>query len=310
VTSLLSLGLTEDQERLYRHLLRNLGSDVDTAGAELLMPNARSVAADLRAMGLIDDTSTPVTPAIAVDLLVRHRLERTRRQLTGLTLAWDVLTELTEEHRSGRTVHVVEHVRDGPALAQRVLGLLTDEPGELAQVAERVPDHQAGSAAAPFAGLLARGLRSRTLVPARALEDPDRDLRSRRWHAAGDLHRVTAEPVRQVTLVNRAVAFVRADPAHPGGGVVQIRQRGVVALLVDAFDGMWSRARELDDCPLSPIEQSVLNALTSHNTDEAAARSLNVSVRKFRGHVADLMAKAGVSTRFQVALAAQRRGWL
>ncbi|NUT92227.1 MAG: hypothetical protein HOY78_09360 [Saccharothrix sp.] len=305
MTSLLSLGLTADQERLYRYLLRSLGSDVDAAGAELLMPNVRAVAAELRGMGLVDESLTAVAPAIAVDLLVRHRLERTRRQLAGLTQAWDVLTELTEEHRSGRTVHMVEHVPDGASVVRRVFGLLVDEPGDLAQARERVPD-----TGTRYAGLLARGLRSRTLVGAHLLDDPDQDRHARKWHAVGDLHRVTAEPVRHLVLVNRAVAFVRADPTDPRGGVLQIRQRGVVALLADAFDGMWSRARDLDDCPLSPIERKVLHALTRHDTDEAAARSLTVSVRKFRGHVADLMARAGVGTRFQVALAAKQRGWL
>jgi DNA-binding CsgD family transcriptional regulator len=35
-----------------------------------------------------------------------------------------------------------------------------------------------------------------------------------------------------------------------------------------------------------------------------------VSVRKFRAHVADLMARLGAATRFQAALLAKERGWL
>ncbi|MFI9816334.1 hypothetical protein [Saccharothrix variisporea] len=305
MTSLLSLGLTADQERLYRYLLRSPGSDADAAGAELLMPHVRAVAAELWTMGLVDESLTAVAPAIAVDLLVRHRLERTRRQLAGLTQAWDVLTELTEEHRSGRTVHRVEHLPDGPTAMRRVVAMLSDEPGELARVRDQPLD-----GGTRFAGLLARGLCSRTLVSAEVLDDPEQDRCARKWHVVGDLHRVTSERVGHLVLVNRAVAFVRADPADARGGVLQIRQHGVVALLADAFDGMWSRARELDDRPLAPIERRVLTALTHHDTDEAAARSLAISVRKFRGHVADLMARAGVSTRFQVALVAKQRGWL
>ncbi|CAL9500744.1 hypothetical protein SUDANB95_03408 [Actinosynnema sp. ALI-1.44] len=299
MTSLSSLGLTADQERLYRHLLRRPGADVDSAVVELPMPDARSVAAQLRAMGLVDGSLSAVPPTIAVDLLVRHRLERTRRQLAGLTVAWDVLAELDEEHRSGRAVHRVEHLPDDAAVARRVSALLAAGSGELAQVRDRVAD------ATRFPGRHAR-----TLVPARALADPDQADRLRAWHAAGDRHRVTTEPVRPLVLVDREVAFVRADPGDPRGGAVQIRQRGVVAVLVDAFEGMWTRARDPDDRALSPVERAVLNALTRHDTDEAAARSLAVSVRKFRGHVAELMARAGVATRFQVALAARQRGWL
>ncbi|MFD0474624.1 hypothetical protein ACFQ0B_45105 [Nonomuraea thailandensis] len=50
----------------------------------------------------MDGTLTALAPAAAIDVLVRRRIEQTHRQLTELTLAWDVLTELTEEHRSGR----------------------------------------------------------------------------------------------------------------------------------------------------------------------------------------------------------------
>ncbi|MFI9814341.1 helix-turn-helix domain-containing protein [Saccharothrix variisporea] len=308
--SLAILGLTAEQERLYRYLLRSVRTDVDTAGAELAMPNVRSVAAQLRALGLVDDTLTATSPEVAVDLLVRRRLEQTRRRLGELTLAWDVLTELAEEHRSGRTVQMVEHIPDGTAVVQRILRLLTDEPGELLHLRERVLLATTESTTAPFTGLLARGLRSRTLVALRALETPEQEAHARRWHAVGDLHRVTTEPVRQLALVNRTVAFVQADPADPRAGALQIRQSGLVAILVDLFDGMWSRARDLDDPSPSPIERMVLHALTRHDTDDAAARSLNISVRKFRAHVADLMSRVGATTRFQAGLLAKERGWL
>jgi DNA-binding CsgD family transcriptional regulator len=125
-----------------------------------------------------------------------------------------------------------------------------------------------------------------------------------------DLHRVTTEPVAHLAVVNRTVAFVQVDPAQPRSGALQIRQPGVVVALAGLFEGMWSRARDLDELPLSPIEQQVLHALTCHDNDETAARSLNVSVRKFRAHVADLMARLGAATRFQAALLAKERGWL
>jgi hypothetical protein len=94
-----------------------------------------------------------------------------------------------------------------------------------------------------------------------------------------DLHRVTTEPVAHLAVVNRTVAFVQVDPAQPRSGALQIRQPGVVVALAGLFEGMWSRARDLDELPLSPIEQQVLHALTCHDNDETAARSLNVSVQ-------------------------------
>ncbi|MDX3006568.1 hypothetical protein PWY87_33140 [Kribbella solani] len=300
---LTDLGLTAEQDRLYRQLLRHPQADLDQDEVGLVL-------ADLRALGLVDESLTAVAPATAIDLLVRRRMEQTQRQLTELTLAWDVLTELTEEHRSGRAVRMVEHLPVGTAVTARLRAILADHPGEFAHlklVARLVATDYDEK---PFKRLLVRGLHSRTLFPAHSLEDPDQASYARSLHALGDLHRVTTEPVRHLAIVNRQVAFVQADPAQPAGGAFEIRQAGVVGMLAEVFDGMWSRARDLDDLPLTPIEHRVLQALTVHETDEAAARAVNVSVRKFRAHVADLMAQLGASTRFQTALRAKERGWL
>ncbi|MGW5262340.1 LuxR C-terminal-related transcriptional regulator [Microbispora sp. NPDC004025] len=302
MTSLTSLGLAAEQERLYRHLLRDPRAPLDPA----LLPTL----AELRALGLVDETLNAAAPTVAVDLLVRRRLEHTRRQLTELSLAWDVLTELAEEHRSGRPVQMIEHLPDGPAVTRRIRALLADHPEELASLRIRARDSTPEYDNTPFIRLLARGLRSRTIFSVHALQDPGQEPHARNQHVLGDLHRITTEPIRHLAVVNRQAAFVQADPADAKAGALQICQPGVAAMLADVFDGMWERARDLDDLPLSPIEQQVLHALTHHDTDEAAARSLHISVRKFRAHVADLMARLGAATRFQAALLAKQRGWL
>ncbi|MER6674579.1 helix-turn-helix transcriptional regulator [Streptomyces sp. NPDC000983] len=206
---------------------------------------------------------------------------------------------------------MVEHLTDGSSVSRRIDDLLGGEPREFVHMKRRARE-QSNKVydPAPFRRLLAAGLRSRTLFAAETLEDPEQAAYARSSHAMGDLHRVTVEPFRHLAVVNGSVAFVQADPADPFAGALQIRQPGVVAMPADVFEGMWARARELDDLPLSPIEQRVLRALTEHGTDEAGARSLNVSVRKFRSHVADLMARLGASTRFQAALRAKELGWL
>ncbi|MET8866073.1 hypothetical protein ABZW11_24315 [Nonomuraea sp. NPDC004580] len=285
--SLESLGLSPEQERLYRYLLRHPRADLETAGVELVMPGVRPVLAELRALGLVDGTLTALAPAAAIDVLVRRRIEQTQRQLTELTLVWDVLTELTEEHRGGRPVQMVEHIPEGAAVTRRIRTMLSVDPGEFAHLKVRAREASAGYDDTPFRRLLARGLRSRTLIPGHTLGDPRQEAHARSLHALGDLHRVTIEPVRHLAIVNRSVAFVQADPAQARTGGAADCQQGLVIMLADVFDGMWARARDLDDLPLSPIEQQVLHALTRHDNDEAAARSISVSVRKFRAHVAD-----------------------
>ncbi|MFG3708672.1 hypothetical protein ACGF7U_28635 [Micromonospora sp. NPDC047670] len=305
--SLAGLGVTAEQERVYRYFLRRPHADLATAAAELDIPGLSATVAELRTLGLISGSLVATKPAVAVDLLVRRRVEQTQRQLTELTTAWDVLTELAEEHRSGKAVHLVEHIPDGPGVTQRMNAVMAGAPEDFMYMK---PLATYSSSPGPLHTLLAAGLRCRTLFSAQALRDPRQARHARLWHARGDLHRVTSEPVRHLAIVNRSVAFVQADPAGPEAGALQIRQPGLVAVLVDVYEGMWSRARDVDDRPLSPVEHQVLDALTRYDTDDAAARALNISVRKFRAHVADLMARLGARTRFQAALYARDRGWL
>ncbi|WP_418956910.1 hypothetical protein [Streptomyces tritici] len=308
MTGMADLGLTPEQERLYRRLLREPRTPPDPAADG-------PVLVQLRELGLVDAESTPVAPAAAVELLVRRRVEQTRRQLARLTSAWEVVAELSEEQRRGRPLQMIEHIQDGAAVTRRLSGMLDDEPREFMYMKShaRFPDpgdDGAGDDQSRFARALTRGLRSRTLFSAYALRDPQQADWARSWQARGDLHRVTTEPVRHLAIVNREVAFVQADPADPRAGALQIRHPGVVDLLAEYFDGLWNRARELDELPLTPIEQEVLHALVHHGIDEAAARSLHISVRKFRAHVADLMARLGAASRFQAAVRAKERGWL
>ncbi|WP_225804068.1 hypothetical protein [Streptomyces sp. NK15101] len=303
--------MSADQERLYRSLLRGPRSTPDDVHHELAMPDVSRVMEELRTLGVVTGASTPVAPAVAVELLVRRRVEEAQRRLSDLGLAWDVLSELAEEHRSGRSVRMAEQLTDGPAAARRMRALLEREPREFVQLEERARERaDAASDAVPSRRLVAAGLRSRIVFSVDALRDPEQETHARSQHHLGVLHRVTGEPLRHLAVVNDAVAFIRTDPSDPGAGTLEIRQPGVVKMLSELFEGTWARARELDDLPLSPIEQRVLHALTRHDTDETAARSINVSVRKFRAHVADLMGRLGANTRFQAALRAKERGWL
>ncbi|MFC7111357.1 hypothetical protein ACFQQB_69760 [Nonomuraea rubra] len=62
---------------------------------------------------------------------------------------------------------------------------------------------------------LERGMRMRTIVHADMLDKPLLAARIRQLHAAGDLHRVVDEPIQQMVIFDRTVAFLRIVPvAH------------------------------------------------------------------------------------------------
>ncbi|MFD0473302.1 hypothetical protein ACFQ0B_37350 [Nonomuraea thailandensis] len=60
---------------------------------------------------------------------------------------------------------------------------------------------------------LERGMRMRTIVHADVLAKPLHAARIRQLHAAGDLHRVVDEPIQQLVIFDRTVAFLRPTPS-------------------------------------------------------------------------------------------------
>ncbi|GAA5015272.1 hypothetical protein [Streptomyces siamensis] len=307
--SLESLGLTHDQERVYRYLLRTPHADPDEARAELDLPRLATVLDELRTLGVIDRSLVPLPPAATVDLLVRHQVERTSRELARLDAAFDVVRDLAEEARRGRPVELVERIEDSAGVNRRV-----DAMRDRAETMNAKPlprgRHHTEEATRRYRRRLADGLVSRTLVGAAALDLPEELAYARHLHGLGDLHRVTAEPFLPLLVIDRRVAFVLLEPGRSDTDALMIRQPGIVAALVALFEKLWERAADLDGLDLSATEARVLRALAEHDKDETAARALNVSLRKYRAHVAALMTPLGATTRFQAALRAKERGWL
>ncbi|MEV2268681.1 helix-turn-helix transcriptional regulator [Nonomuraea africana] len=307
--NLAGLGLTAEQERVYRYFLRSPHADLDAAAAHLGIPHLPAVLDRLRTLGVIDDSLAALSPAVAVAQLIRRRMEQTSRELHQLSAAWDIVRDLAEEQRSGRPVELVERIEGVENVNRRIREFSSAK--EVMNIKNVVSTlRRDDEKVVRFRKRLSAGLVSRSLVPEATLADPEQLALAREGHALGDLCRVSAECARQVLIISRSVAFVQIDPADRTAGALLIRQPGAVAVLVDMFEGVWARARDLNEPQLAPIERQVLQALALHDKDETAARALNISVRKFRTHVAELMDRLGAGNRFQAALLAKERGWL
>ncbi|MGV9897775.1 helix-turn-helix domain-containing protein, partial [Streptomyces tendae] len=61
---------------------------------------------------------------------------------------------------------------------------------------------------------------------------------------------------------------------------------------------------------LPPADRRLLRLLAGGATDEVAARELGISRRTLFRRLQVLMARLGAANRFQLALQAQRAGWL
>ncbi|MEV0974119.1 LuxR C-terminal-related transcriptional regulator [Microtetraspora glauca] len=140
---------------------------------------------------------------------------------------------------------------------------------------------------------LRRGVAMRTIVHASVLDDPRKAARIRELHAAGDLHRVVDEPIQQLLVFDRAVAFVRITPVAYAPGALVIRQQSLIATLVDLFEQTWTRAREVTEPAqrLTPREREVLALIAEGRSNSAVARALSITEAAVGKHVASVFAK-------------------
>jgi DNA-binding CsgD family transcriptional regulator len=140
---------------------------------------------------------------------------------------------------------------------------------------------------------LERGMTMRTVVHASVMDDPRRAARIRQLHAAGDLHRVVDEPIQQLLIFDRAVAFLRMTPFTNAPGTLVIRQQSVLTALIDLFERTWANAREVDEPThrLSAREREVLALIAEGRSNSAVARALSITEAAVGKHVASVFAK-------------------
>ncbi|MEU6786705.1 helix-turn-helix transcriptional regulator [Nonomuraea angiospora] len=140
---------------------------------------------------------------------------------------------------------------------------------------------------------LRRGMTMRTIVHASVLDDPRKAARIRELHATGDLHRVIDEPIQQLLVFDRAVAFVRITPVPYSPGALVIRQQSLIAILIDLFEQTWARARETTEPAhrLTQREREVLALIAEGRSNSAVARALSITEAAVGKHVAGVFAK-------------------
>jgi DNA-binding CsgD family transcriptional regulator len=140
---------------------------------------------------------------------------------------------------------------------------------------------------------LRHGLAMRTIIHASVLDDPRRAARIRELHTAGDLHRVVDEPIQQLLVFDRTVAFLRVTPVAYAPGALVIRQQSLITSLIDLFEQTWARAREVTEPThrLTAREREVLALIAEGRSNSAIARALSITEAAVGKHVASVFAK-------------------
>ncbi|MFD8519512.1 helix-turn-helix transcriptional regulator [Streptomyces capillispiralis] len=120
-----------------------------------------------------------------------------------------------------------------------------------------------------------------------------------------------------MVVVDGTSAFLRlGTQAAADGRAAVVTDRAAVSTLQLLYAGVWSRGRRMVDHPeLSPrlrteLTRRILEQLRSGRTDAAAASQLQVSLRTYRRHVAEIMRELNASSRFQAGVRAVELGLL
>jgi DNA-binding CsgD family transcriptional regulator len=154
---------------------------------------------------------------------------------------------------------------------------------------------------------LAAGTRIRVLSTPPADGDRMTDGLDRRA-AATYRHRESLQVPMKLFLFDRRVALLRADPADPERGYLDITHPGVVGALVEIFERHWaagadSAARAVPRIELSDRERELVTLLAQGHTDVSAAAELRITARSVTNVLRRLMDRLGVENRFQLGLA-------
>ncbi|SCG75223.1 Sugar-specific transcriptional regulator TrmB [Micromonospora inositola] len=319
------LGLDEDQEQVYRALLRVSAAGRAELARQVPLPADRvaRALAGLRERGLVapagaepDPPLRPLPPDVALgDELLRHQqsLDSARRRVA----------QLTEEYRAGvrrhDADHLVEIVTGSDALRARLHRLQDDARVEVLWFCRANPLAMSGPENVEEFAALARGVSYRAIYERDLLAEPGALADVEKAVRSGEQARVTdLLPVR-LAIADRTTAICPLVPDRASGepSAAVIGRSQLLDALLALFDSHWTAATPLlsgvdpraDGGP-DADERLLLSLFVAGVPDKSIASQLGLSRRTIQRRLADLMTLAGVDTRPGLAYQAARRGWL
>ncbi|WST54739.1 helix-turn-helix transcriptional regulator [Streptomyces rubiginosohelvolus] len=316
------------EERAYRHFLRNPGTGTEDIGVLLHSPReeVEKALARLDELGLLRTDEhggvSAAAPETAVERLTEIRLRELHEQLHQVTRSRHLITELTAEQQTRplatqgvERLEVLRQIRDridDLAFFARQ-EILSVEP-YTALTAENIAH------ARPLdTRCLRRGVQIRSVVLREALDHPPTVAYLRELTAQGASIRAADKLSERILVYDRRTALVPVDPSDTSRGALVTQQAGLVSNILALFEKIWAESTDLSTLidthsspsdVLSDMEQRVMEEMCRVAKDETGARNLDISVRTYRRHVADVLRILGATSRPHAALLARERGWI
>ncbi|MEU6550260.1 helix-turn-helix transcriptional regulator [Streptomyces sp. NPDC046915] len=320
------LGLSELEERLYRHFLRNPGTTADNVHPRLdaPLPEVESALERLSALAVLaegaDGRYLPAPPELVVDSLTDIRLRELHDEMRAVTQARHLITSFrSEQDRAPAAAPVVEKIDNLDTIRSKIdaLAFFAREEILSAEPYTALTPENIQHARPLDLRCIRRGVRIRSVVLRAALDDPLTVGYLHELASLGAEIRVVDELSARILVYDRRTALTPVDPADSSRGALLAQEAGLVANFVALFEKIWAGGVELaafsaepDADRLPSVEQCVLEAMCQGTKDEIGARDLGVSVRTYRRYVANILQILEAASRPQAALLARERGWI
>ncbi|GGY46769.1 response regulator transcription factor [Streptomyces omiyaensis] len=314
------LGLGETAARLYRALLERapaplaaVGAAAGLDGSALAEAYGELVDAGLASPAAEGGAVAPVPPAAGLEVLGRHRaaeLDESRITVGG---AFEAFRRRRLAAYDDDLVEVVT----GEAIGPRMRQAWASARQQIRQM-DSPPYFPIPASTEDALATLARGVTQRVIYSRASLEQPGHLEESiEPVIAAGEQARVLPSVPVKLVLIDDAYALVslsirEADVHHT---MLVVQPCGLLSALVALFEQSWRDAlpfhgRTALPGGLPPADRRLLWLLAGGAADEVIAREIGVSRRTLFRRIQVLMARLGAANRFQLALQAQRHGWL
>ncbi|MFF0474700.1 LuxR family transcriptional regulator [Streptomyces sp. NPDC004284] len=320
------LGIGEEARRVYVRLLDlgpapldAIGSAAGLDGAELSAAYGELVDAGLASPAAQGpDLVAPVPPAAGLEILGRHRaaeLDESRITVGG------AFESFRRQRLAAYNDDLVEVVT-GDAIGPRSRQAWASARAQIRQF-ESPPYTPIAGATEDALATLARGVTQRVIYTQASLEHPD-TMRTviEPCVEAGEQARVLPSLPVKLLIIDDAYALVSLSisEADVHNTMLVVQPCGLLSALIALFEQTWRTAlpfhgrttRPAGVLPagLLPADRRLLWLLAGGASDDVIAREIGVSRRTLFRRIQVLMARLGATSRFQMALQAQRHGWL
>ncbi|MCQ8828602.1 LuxR family transcriptional regulator [Streptomyces malaysiensis] len=315
------LGLGHRACRVYLTLLdvapaplSAIGAAAGLGGTELAEAYGELAAAGLASAAAEDrDVVAPVPPAAGLEILARHRaaeLEESRIAVGGAF-------ELFRRQRLAAYNDGLVEVVTGEAIGPRMRLAWTSAREQIRQF-ESPPYTPLAGATEDALATLARGVTQRVVYSRESLEYPGHLTDAiEPCIEAGEQARVLPSVPVKLLIIDEAYALVSLSikEADVNNSMLVVQPCGLLSALTALFEQAWQKALPVHGLATSPVglapaDRRLLRLLAGGATDDVIARELGMSRRTLFRRLQILMARLGAVNRFQMALQAQRFGWL